>query len=89
MDRELDTLRLELERRAAVVNENLTLARLALENAREARSTGRDYEALYSLRDAFFHAHRCLDQREQLESHTPEATRRLDRDENRRDVLSG
>jgi IS5 family transposase len=79
----------ELEREAAVAHENLALAHLALQSAREEDEAAGGYAMLFHLRDAAFHARRGLDQMRQLENDALQATRRLDRDENRREFLSG
>lgn len=79
----------ELEREAAVAGENLTLAQLALQRARDAYQGGNNHQLLHLSCDAIFHARRSIDQMRQLEGHALELTRRLDRDENRREFLSG
>ena len=77
---------LALARLDARVTENLTLAELALDRLER---TAPEAETLYAARDAAFHAGRALDLIRQLEREVREQTRQIDREENRREFMSG
>lgn len=70
----------------AVSLENLQLAGLALQRV-EGRVNS--HTLLHCLRDAVFHTHRAAEGLQKLEHETMEESRRVSREENRQDFMSG